>query len=508
MYKLLLCWRYLRTRYIALICIVSVTLGVATMIVVNSVMAGFTAKMQSEMNQMLGDLTVTVHSMDGVPDAPAHMARIQQHTGDAVVGMSPTVATYAMMYMQVGGTSSTRGVMLVGIDESTYASVSNIGTHMQHPTNRQKLSFGLYESGYDKLDHESQDPNRKERPELAFSGWAYRRFRAEQQKRLQEQSRQGQAAMQPSQQAVVDPFAVANKDEPQGEEFDSATDQHPGIILALSECSIRDAAGATRLYNRPGDDVRVAIATSTLPPDFTSDFYTITDVYADPMRIENASMAFVPIAHLQKARGMIDPVTGVGRFTSIQIKLREGVDADAVRDKLRTVFDPQLYSVSTWRDNQAMLLHAIQTETTVLNILLFFIVAVAGFGILAIFYMIVTEKTRDIGILKSLGASSSGVMGIFLTYGLSLGIVGAGAGTVLGVAFSANINEVAKLLERIQGAPVFDPSVYFFDKIPTILDPWTVCWISLGAIGIAVLASIMPARRAACLHPVRALRFE
>jgi lipoprotein-releasing system permease protein len=55
---------------------------------------------------------------------------------------------------------------------------------------------------------------------------------------------------------------------------------------------------------------------------------------------------------------------------------------------------------------------------------------------------------------------------------------------------------------------VFDPSVYFFDKIPTIIDPWTVCWISLGAIGIAVLASIMPARRAACLHPVRALRFE
>jgi lipoprotein-releasing system permease protein len=512
MYKLLLCWRYLRTRYIALICIVSVTLGVATMIVVNSVMAGFTAKMQSEMNSMLGDLTLTVHSMDGVPNAPAHMARIKQHTGDAVVGMSPTVAVYAQLYMQVGGTNSTRGVMLVGIDDATYASVSSIGKHLQHPSNRKQLSFGLYENGYDKFDHESQDPNAKERPELAFSGWVYRRAKAEQQKRLQEQARQVQATMQASQPGIADPFASAKKDDPEsepaGEEFDPTREQHPGIVLALSECSIRDASGATRLYNRPGDDLRVVMPTSSLPPEVLSEFYTITDVYADPMRIENASMAFVPIQHLQKSRGMIDPVTGVGRFTSIQIKLREGVDADAVRDKLRTVFDPQLYSVSTWRDNQAMLLHAIQTETTVLNILLFFIVAVAGFGILAIFYMIVTEKTRDIGILKSLGASSSGVMGIFLTYGLSLGIVGAGAGTVLGVTFSANINEVAKLLERIQGAPVFDPSVYFFDKIPTIIDPWTVSWISLGAIGIAVLASIMPARRAACLHPVRALRFE
>jgi lipoprotein-releasing system permease protein len=262
------------------------------------------------------------------------------------------------------------------------------------------------------------------------------------------------------------------------------------------------------LYIRPGDDLRVVMPTTLIPPTVLSDFYTIVDVYKDPMRIENASMAFVPLAHLQESRNMIDPTTKVGRFTSIQIKLRPGVDANVARDKLRVAFDPTLYSVTTWQDNQAMLLHAIQTETTVLNILLFFIVAVAGFGILAIFYMIVVEKTRDIGILKSLGASGRGVMGIFLAYGLSLGIVGAGAGTLLGVAFSTHINEVADLLERIQGAPVFDPSVYFFDEIPTILSPWTIGWISAGAVSIAVLASVLPARRAARLHPVRALRFE
>ena len=119
-------------------------------------------------------------------------------------------------------------------------------------------------------------------------------------------------------------------------------------------------------------------------------------------------------------------------------------------------------------------------ETAILNVLLFLIIAVAGFGILAIFFMIVVEKTRDIGILKSLGASGRGVMGIFLGYGLSLGIVGAGVGMVLGLLFVAYINEIADLLGRITGRPVFDPSIYYFHEIPTIVEPLTVAIVAAG----------------------------
>ncbi len=113
-------------------------------------------------------------------------------------------------------------------------------------------------------------------------------------------------------------------------------------------------------------------------------------------------------------------------------------------------------------------------ETAVLNLLLFMIIAVAGFGILAIFLLIVVEKTRDIGILKSLGATGSGIMSIFLAYGLSLGIVGAGVGVGLGLVFVDYINEIADLLGRLTGRPVFDPSIYYFHEIPTIVDPLTV----------------------------------
>jgi lipoprotein-releasing system permease protein len=140
--------------------------------------------------------------------------------------------------------------------------------------------------------------------------------------------------------------------------------------------------------------------------------------------------------------------------------------------------------------------------------LLFLIIAVAGFGILAIFYMIVVEKTRDIGVLKALGASRRGVMGIFLSYGLSLGAVGAGAGVGLGLLFVRYINEIRDLLESVTGTKVFDPSIYYFFRIPTIIEPLTIAWVAMGSIAIAVLSSVLPARRAARLHPVEALRYE
>ena len=205
---------------------------------------------------------------------------------------------------------------------------------------------------------------------------------------------------------------------------------------------------------------------------------------------------------------MWDPTTGIGNVNAIAIKVKPGVKIDDVRDKLQKAFNPDVYSVSTWRDKQMPLLAAVRMETAILNLLLFLIIAVAGFGILAIFYMIVVEKTRDIGILKSLGASRSGVMGIFLSYGLSLGLVGSGVGLAAGLLFVRYINEIARLLGWITGKPVFDPKIYYFYKIPAVIVPTTVVWIVAGALCIAVAASILPARRAAKLHPVEALRYE
>ena len=499
MYKLLLCWRYLRTRWIALASIVSVMLGVATMIVVNSVMAGFAHEMQNRIHGILSDVVFESHSLEGFPNPQAHMERIRRVAGKYIAGMTPTVVVPALLSFQIRGQTVTKQVNMIGVDATTHAAVSDFSRFLQHPENRRRLSFDLRDGGYDVIDHQAGKEARP-RKQLQAAGWEYRRWMSAWQKSIEPAEKR--PVSNPAQ--VADPFAATTP----ANVFDPGKEQHTGVVLGMSLASFRNAEGEDRFLVVPGSDVQLMLPTAGTPPKIVSDNFTVVDFYESKMSEYDASFVFVPIEVLQKMRGMIDPSTGISNVTAIQLKLHNDADGELVRDKLRAEFAPELYGVQTWRDKQGPLLAAVQMETAILNILLFLIIAVAGFGILAIFYMIVVEKTRDIGILKSLGASGRGIMGIFLAYGFSLGMVGSGVGLGIGLLFVVFINEIADWLGWITGRPVFDPSIYYFQRIPTIIEPFTLLWIVTGAMLIAVTASILPARRAAGLRPVEALRYE
>ncbi len=511
MYKLILCLRYLRTRWIALISIISVTLGVATMIVVNAVMAGFSHEMQTRIHGVLGDCVFEARSLDGAVDAEKHMQQINEVAGDLISGMSPTAHVPAMLGFTVNGQRINKQINLIGIDPGTYADVSDFGQYLQHPDNRSQLQFGLHTGGYDMIDHQAEDPSKvMPRTQMELAGWEYRRRKAYWEKQLAVENKKTESSEQAESEveSPLDPFASAGQIEQVGKTFDPAVEQHTGIVLGIAVGSYRNAKGEDMFMVLPGDDVEVTYPMATTPPKPGSSFFTVVDFYESKMSDNDSKFAFVPIQQLQSLRGMIDPQTGVANFNSIQIRCKEGVEPSELRDRIQEAFDPRMYVVSTWRDKQGALLAAVDMETAVLNVLLFLIIAVAGFGILAIFYMIVVEKTRDIGILKSLGASRGGVMGIFLGYGLTLGIVGAGAGMVGGLLFVEYLDQIADFLGRITGRPVFDPSIYYFQKIPAIVQPFTVSWIVIGAMAIAVLASVLPAYRASKMHPVSALRWD
>jgi lipoprotein-releasing system permease protein len=472
-FKYLLCWRYLKTRYIALASVVSVMLGVATMIVVNSVMAGFADKMRDRLHGVLADVLVESYSLDGFDNWQEVMARIQDVAGDEVEAMAPTMECPGILNFRLGSEVMTRPVQIIGVRPVERARTGDFAEFLFDsegqsipPSFDVPEKFKMHTPAGELLDEFKDDP------------------KDEMNQMFEEELKKQMAEQAPDSGAIIG-YALAtfhSKDRP---------DQFlvpPGTKISL-------------LFPRIGETRSEA----------GYDTYTTVGYFKSGMSEYDSTHVYVPLEALQKTRLLYDYARQTGHVNQIQIKVKPRVNIDRLADDLQLALDrlrPTKYRVSTWEQKQGPLLGAVAIEQSILNILLFFIIAVAGFGILAIFSMIVVEKTRDIGIMKALGASNSGIRSIFLGYGLLLGAVGSGVGMAGGLLFVRYINEIERLLSHLTGHRVFDESIYYFDKIPTIVEPFTVAWIVAGALLIAVGASIWPAERAARLHPVRALRFE
>lgn len=525
MYKLLLCLRYLRTRYIALASVVSVMLGVATMIVVNSVMAGFGQEMRTRIHGLLADVVVESRTMDGIPDTEAQLEIVRKAAGQYIAAMTPTVEVPGMIHYSDPQTDTPfqLPVQLIGIQPDGKAKVGPLKDYLGNfqPEIRDGVVTREALLARDSPVTFNLTPQAQSYRDVMKQEQLYR-LQLETGIDLTSRSADTGAAPifdEPIADGQDNP-AIANADLP----FDidspllpETKPADPGAPAAarvflgsqIAGYDITDPeTGERRKVNlvQPGDDVIITTVRSSTPPEPSSFPATVVDTFQSGMSEYDGNLVLMNIEELQKSRGMI--VNGVAAITTIQIRLKNYDHAEEVVTRLRAAFPPGTVSVGTWESKQGLLLSAVEVETAILNVLLFMIIAVAGFGILAIFFMIVVEKTRDIGILKALGASSEGISSIFVTYGLGLGIVGSLAGVTLGLLFVRYINEIEKGLSWVTGRKVFDPEIYYFDGIPTLVSPTMVFWVASGAVTIAILASVLPARRASRLHPVRALRYE
>lgn len=239
-----------------------------------------------------------------------------------------------------------------------------------------------------------------------------------------------------------------------------------------------------------------AFGTSTREKD-----YTVGGIFSVGMSQFDESFVYMALPQAQLF---------FGRDTSIdyvEIKVADPDGAKAIKPSIEQASGPGAF-VQDWMDKNSSYFNALQVERKVMRLILFFIVAIATLNIISALVMLVKNKGRDIAILRTMGASQSSVLRIFVMAGASIGLAGTLAGLLLGVLFCANITAIQNFVEWVTGTAVFSADIYFLAHIPAKIDWAEVAGIVGISTAMSILATLPPAIRASHLDPVEALRYE
>lgn len=249
----------------------------------------------------------------------------------------------------------------------------------------------------------------------------------------------------------------------------------------------------------PQQGIEPNIATFVLAGTFDTGFY-----------LEDMTRALVRVRDLQRF------IASPRSSSEIVIRLAAGAELEVVRSRLLerlcgAPFHFDLYfsePVLTWEELNSPILEAIENQRQVLDLILFFVVIVAGFNLLVSLNLIVTEKLRDIGTLAAMGASSLGVASIFTALGFLVTLVGAALGLVGGAFFAHHVNELHEWFAQATGRRLWEPTTYLFDRIPTVVAPGVIGLGVAATFAVSLLFAFFASLRAARLDPVVALRHE
>ncbi len=229
--------------------------------------------------------------------------------------------------------------------------------------------------------------------------------------------------------------------------------------------------------------------------------FTVVGVFRMGMFEYDSGLALLHLEDAQKLYRLDDAVSG------LRIKLADMDRAPWVTRELAQTLRGDFY-ISDWTMSHASFFRAVQIEKRMMFIILTLIVAVAAFNIVSTLVMAVTDKQADIAILRTLGASPTSIMKVFMVQGSLIGVIGTGLGVVSGVLLALNVETLVPFIERGLGLDLFPADVYYISELPSRLDWGDVGWVGGVALVLAFLATLYPSWRAANVQPAEALRYE
>ena len=474
MYRTVLCLRYLMRRWLTLVAVLAVFLGVGTLVVVLAIMGGIVTQVREAIRGGLSDVIID-SDISGFPYYDELVDEIRKHPN--VRAATPVIYGYGPVQIAPNHPGYDhvripRLCVIYGVRPAELAAVSRFGDFLT----RQK--------GF-------KHPTLEVPPSLA-------------------------SQMKSTGQRVW-PGCIPGKElvtyhPPKGSDEFGKED----VLLCRLGAELVLTTFPMKFGARP--DLMLGGV-----PKVNTYAYTVVDHYESRLLEFDRQYIFIPFEEAQRLTGMDVTTEYQGmevppRAQQLLVRLHDYDEAEDTINDLKLIWEQMkekhrilnlsLLSFLTWEQRQAELLGAVEMERTMMVMVVGLVVLVAAFLIGAMLSMIVKEKTRDIGILKSLGASNFGAAQIFLLYGLIVSTAGSLLGLVAGLVFTDNIDAIERWLSARLDREIFARGVYYFDGIPTHVDPFYTGAVVIGAILMAVLCSAVAAYRAARLQPVEALRYE